>query len=220
MPPAKSSMPKLLTWLELHARENFRLPTTRISDPQEFHACAESAANSGLLHRHNVLCNWANVSQFLRPGEMRTPGLAFRATVERARVLPRLGIPTVARRSARLPLHLRPIRARHGVDFQKRPQRRRNRADSLHPTVAALAFSRGADDSEQAAAVTQLAAPGRITFARAAVASDKEPASSGKAGAILHGRQDRQSAAHRCRSQSRALGPPFPWPLHTRRERH
>src|SRR6266496_6359012 len=163
MPPAKSSMAKLLTWPERHARENFRLPTTQISDPQEFHACAESAANSDLLHRRNVLCNWASVSQFLRPAEMRMPGLAFRATVERARVLLRSGIPTVERRSVRLPLHLRPIRARHGVDFQKQPQRRRNRAGSLHPTVATLAFSRGAD------------------------VSDKEPASSGKAGAILHG---------------------------------
>src|SRR6266700_6206777 len=190
-------MAKLLTWPERHARENFRLPTTQISDPQEFHACAESAANSDLLHRRNVLCNWASVSQFLRPAEMRMPGLAFRATVERARVLLRSGIPTVEHRSARLPLHLRPIRARHGADFQKRPQRPRNPGDSLHPMVATLAFLRGAADSEQAAAATQLAGPDRIIFARVAAASDKERASSGRAGATLHGRQDRQSAAHR-----------------------
>src|SRR5437773_7996753 len=70
---------------------------------------------------------------------------------------------------------------------------RRNRADSLHRTLAASTFSKRAGADEQAAAMTGPAAPTEIIFVRVAAASDRAPASIGKVGAIPCGRQDRQA---------------------------
>src|SRR5439155_6116105 len=137
----------------------------------------------------------------LPPTEPQTPGLVFRATAERAPAPPRAENPTIEHKPARRQSPPQPIRAKRGVDFQKPLRMRRNRADSLHRTLAASTFSKRAGADEQAAAMTGPAAPTEIIFVRVAAASDRAPASIGKVGAIPCGRQDRQAKLGRSRSQ-------------------
>src|SRR5207244_4974968 len=139
--------------------------------------------------------------------------------VEQARALLRGGNPTLARKSARPPLPLQSIRARRAVGFQKRLRMPRNRGDYLHRTVAASTISGAAAEVEQAAAMTELAALHRIIFVKVAAAFDKAPTSSDTAGAILHGREDRQSGLHRSRSRWHARDSALPWTSNRSEER-
>src|SRR5216684_1932189 len=85
-------------------------------------------------------------------------------------------------------------------------------------------FSRSApgaaDEGEPASAMTESAAPGRTVFVTVGAASDKALTSSDKVGAILRGREDRQSGLHRSRSRWRARAPAWLWLSRMRRGRH
>src|SRR6266513_5406926 len=126
-----------------------------------------------------------------------------------------------ARKSARQPSRLQPSRAKRAVGFQKWLRTPLHPASFLHRTAVTLTFLRAADESGQAAATTEPAAPNKIICARVAVGFDKGPASSGKAAAILRHRQvPPLEARHRLlRSPAPARASQWPSRMRTVRRR-
>src|ERR1700686_2377622 len=86
-----------------------RATVTAKSNPRESRAYNKSAANNGLLHRHNALHNWSTASLLLPPREMKKPGLLFRAKDEPTHQPLPTQNPTAARKFGRRPSRLRPI---------------------------------------------------------------------------------------------------------------
>src|SRR6266446_713313 len=161
--------------------------TTAQSGPPEFHAYAGWVVNNGPPYRCSARCNSAIAWLFPVPREMKRPGLPFHAIVGPVpRHLP-IENPMVARKFPRRSLRLWPRRARRGVDFQNKLRMQLHHAMPPRHTVAII-ISRAADENELADADKRSVVPHETGRAKAAGATDRARASSGKVLAIRSAR--------------------------------
>src|SRR6266404_6502164 len=161
--------------------------TTAQSGPPEFHACAGWAMSNGPPCRCNARCNSAIVWPFPARHEMKRPCLPFHAIAGPAHRRPPTENPMVARKFPRRSLRLWPRRARRGVDFQNKLQMQLNHVMPPRHT-AAIIISRAADENELADADKRSVVPHETGRAKAAGATHRARASSGKVLAIRSAR--------------------------------